>query len=108
MNCCSKLGHSHSFHVLLFQSSQIYEAIRANADRLIKIRREGEPNLQHVTFTDPVQRTAVPHQELTWCTVRCTGVRGHHCPSAFLCSPQPLFLASHGHAEPACGYPAGT
>ena len=64
-NRCSKLGHSHSVHVLLFQSSQIYEAIRPNADRLIKIRREDEPDLQHVTFTDPVQRTAVPHQELT-------------------------------------------
>ena len=64
-NRVPQFGHSHAFDILLFQSPQSYESIRPHADRLIEIGREREPDLQHVAFTDPVQRTAVPHQALT-------------------------------------------
>ena len=90
----AQFGHGKAFRIQLIHVPKRDEAVRLHAEGLVEFGGEIELDLNHVAFSYPVGRTAVPHLVWTRCTVRDSGFRGIRRPLAGACHFR--LLLSHG------------
>src|SRR3954447_14067155 len=81
-NLVSQLGHGKPGDVQLILPSQRDKTIGLDAESLVELSSKIKLDVNHVTLSKPVKRTAVPHLVWTRCTIRYSGFRGRRCPSA--------------------------